>query len=89
MDVFLSGTLKGLSSQVHAEATVPGKCTDKWPTGGVYKSESCGLSIIGAGLAFGILGPFGTFQRSAVARWFQRFRRASCVGLDLEAYSDT
>ena len=21
---------------------MPGKCTDKWPTGGVYKSETCG-----------------------------------------------
>ena len=30
------------SSQLTTEANVSGKCTDKWPTGGVWKSESCG-----------------------------------------------
>ncbi|CAJ1431281.1 unnamed protein product, partial [Effrenium voratum] len=29
--------------EAYGTATVPGKCTDKWPTGGVYKSESCDL----------------------------------------------
>ena len=26
---------------VQSKATTPGKCTDKWPTGSVYKSETC------------------------------------------------
>ena len=25
-----------------SKATTPGACTDKWPVGSVYKSETCG-----------------------------------------------
>lgn len=29
--------------EAYGTATTPGKCTDKWPTGSVYKSETCEL----------------------------------------------
>mmetsp|Transcript_46762 Transcript_46762/g.109466 ORF Transcript_46762/g.109466 Transcript_46762/m.109466 type:complete len:925 (+) Transcript_46762:104-2878(+) len=33
--------------EAYGTATVPGKCTDKWPTGGVYKSDICDLTVNG------------------------------------------